>query len=668
MFRTGTVESAIGQTGAGGNDRPTAGWRRFLAWLPLFLLVLTGVLWATEQQKSYESPFLRLALNFLFSTLVSVFIAYLVGRSFLASRTPGLLLLGCGVVFMGPGGFASSIVSNMNPSLGVTVHNVCVWLSAVCHLTGVALTLRPGRAMRPVGLWLAAGYACSLSALALVTWATLAGWMPIFFVPGSGGTPVRYAVLGSAIIMFGVTAALLGLPRRRPLSEFAHWYGLALALTATGLLGVMAQSTLGSPLSWVGRATQYLGGVYMLIAAVASARESREWGIPLEAALSAVRQQYDKLFDLAADGIVVHEPVTDTARGAFTQANLAMCGLLGYSLQEMRALTMLDLTAPEDRHTVALDSETLRRNGALRHEKNLLAKDGRRIAVDINTRLFEQHGRWMAMSAIRDITDRRRVEEQIDELYRDAQQEIERRNQLELQLRAANEDLQEFASAISHDLQSPMNGVISMAELLREECGGMLGRDGDVCLSHITQALERMRRMILDLLAYSRAAHDDQTRHELVDLGQALERANLSLSARIHENQAMITHDPLPEVEGNFVCLAQLFQNLIENAIKYRTDERPHIHVSSEGQGEEWAICVSDNGIGIDSKYAEHIFGIFKRLHGSEFEGTGIGLSLCRRIVENHGGQIWVESSPGEGARFFFTLPQAAQEGAKGAA
>jgi chemotaxis family two-component system sensor kinase Cph1 len=208
-----------------------------------------------------------------------------------------------------------------------------------------------------------------------------------------------------------------------------------------------------------------------------------------------------------------------------------------------------------------------------------------------------------------------------------------------------------------------MNGVSSVVELLREQCGGKLGPDVDLCLTHILNAVARSRRMILDLLDYSKAGYDDTQERASVELAKVLEFTELNLAAAIQKSGTVITHDALPEVQGNFTALAHLFQNLIENAIKYRAQEVPRIHIGADRKEDSWELCISDNGIGLDPQHAEMIFGVFKRVrvHGAQYEGTGIGLSLCRKIVERHGGRIWVESRLGEGARFYFTLPMASR-------
>jgi PAS domain S-box-containing protein len=201
--------------------------------------------------------------------------------------------------------------------------------------------------------------------------------------------------------MFILSAAFLKAPVRRT-SVLLNWYALALLMIATGLFGFMLQSSVDSLLVWASRSALYLSGVYMLIAAIASFRESNA-------------QLYNELRDLALDGIVVHEVVSETARGKFIQVNPAICSLLGYTKEEMHTLTPLDIMIPEDRKSVPQDSEILNRDKVLRHTKTLLAKDGRHIPAEINTRLYEDQGRPMVLSIIRDITDRKRAEEELRE-------------------------------------------------------------------------------------------------------------------------------------------------------------------------------------------------------------------------------------------------------------
>ncbi|HVP11550.1 MAG TPA: PAS domain S-box protein, partial [Phycisphaerae bacterium] len=251
------------------------------------MLVLRAMDW---QGAAYESPRLLIALNFVFSLLASLLVAYLIGRSFLARGTPGLLMLGCGVMIWGAAalvgiaaGIGRSSPAGPDINVAVTIHNTGVWLSALCHLTGAVISLRPGRALRAPGVWLAAAYTGALAAVGLVTLSAHSGLLPVFFIQGQGGTSVRYFTLGSAVAMFVLTAVLLG-SGRRPLSAFRYWYALALALLAAGLFGIMIETVHAGLLSWTGRAAQFLSGAYMLVAAMASVRETGVQGIRLDAA------------------------------------------------------------------------------------------------------------------------------------------------------------------------------------------------------------------------------------------------------------------------------------------------------------------------------------------------------------------------------------------------
>ena len=221
-------------------------------------------------------------MSFIFYTLVSLGTLFLIGRSFLASGTPGLLLLECGVILWSLAGTVGDAVSHGDANINVTIFNTGILLAGLCHLTGAILSLQPQRALRNKSLWLGVGAVLTLGALWLVTWAALSGWLPVFFIPGQGGTLVRYCVLVSAIVMFVLAAGLLLANQRKMRLPFTSWYALALLLLAVGLFGVMIQLSLGSVVNWLGRTAQWLGGVYLLIAALASLRESQLPLLPTE--------------------------------------------------------------------------------------------------------------------------------------------------------------------------------------------------------------------------------------------------------------------------------------------------------------------------------------------------------------------------------------------------
>ena len=232
----------------------------------------------------------------------------------------------------------------------------------------------------------------------------------------------------------------------------------------------------------------------------------------------------------------------------------------------------------------------------------------------------------------------------------------EQKEKLE-ELRRANEDLQQFAYSASHDLQEPIRNVAVYSEIVAKRYYGVLDADGKQFLAFLTEGGRRLATLIDDLLAYTRAGVLEGNMSS-VDASAVLQHSISNLAEAIRESGAVVTHDPLPQVYMAETHLQQVFQNLLSNALKYRKDEPPRIHVSAVPQGSAVRFSVSDNGIGIESQYKEKIFGVFKRLHRDrKYSGTGIGLAICQRVVERYGGRIWVESSPGQGATFYFTIP-----------
>lgn len=236
--------------------------------------------------------------------------------------------------------------------------------------------------------------------------------------------------------------------------------------------------------------------------------------------------------------------------------------------------------------------------------------------------------------------------------------EIHEQKEKEAELRRANEDLQQFAYSASHDLQEPIRNVAIYSELVAQRYDEALDDDGRMFLGFLKEGGRRLARLVADLLAYTRAgvAEIELTP---VDASAVLRETLAGLSQAVLESCASVTSDELPEVYMGEAHLQQVLQNLIGNALKYRTEEPPRIHISAAASGVSWCFSVRDNGIGIDPKYKEKIFGVFKRLHHDQkYGGTGIGLAICQRVVERYGGRIWVESEPGKGATFFFTIPR----------
>jgi PAS domain S-box-containing protein len=242
-----------------------------------------------------------------------------------------------------------------------------------------------------------------------------------------------------------------------------------------------------------------------------------------------------------------------------------------------------------------------------------------------------------------DITDRKRMEEALREKERELQR--------------SNVDLQAYAYTVSHDLQEPLRTITNYVQLLEQRCGPNRNESCQQFIPVVVQGTERMRDLLDGLLEFSRVGQDERPMMA-VDCKVVLQDVLESLSVKIEETQAKISIDVLPTVQAWGGRLNQLFQNLIENALKYRKpDVLPEINIWAAVQGSDWVFAVKDNGIGFDMKYAENIFGVFKRLNPRRYEGTGIGLSVCKRIVERHRGRIWAESAPGIGTTFYFSIP-----------
>src|SRR5919202_391428 len=262
-----------------------------------------------------------------------------------------------------------------------------------------------------------------------------------------------------------------------------------------------------------------------------------------------------------------------------------------------------------------------------------------------------------------EISTRRAVEKALQEQNWVLKQEISNRQRAESallksnqELARSNAELEQFAYVASHDLQAPLATIASYAQLLEKRYKDQLDSKASKFIGNIVQGCTRMQTLIDDLLEYSRVGRSRKP-FQLTDCNQAVEQALANLQGAIRQTQAVVTYSELPAVMGDISQLVQLFQNLVGNSIKYRHDAPPVVHITAYKQEKDWLFSVSDNGIGIATQHQARIFQIFQRLHTQkEYSGTGIGLAICQKIAERHGGYIWVESQPGQGSTFYFTL------------
>lgn len=301
----------------------------------------------------------------------------------------------------------------------------------------------------------------------------------------------------------------------------------------------------------------------------------------------------------------------------------------------------------------------------LRQVRVLVGATGRLREGDLKVRTGLAHGQGelmqlarafdeMAESLERRVSERQRAEAELKALNQDLERRVAART---TELERSNEELEHFAYIASHDLQEPLRMVTNYLQLLRQRYKGKLDSNADEFIAFALDGAERMQALILGLLAYSRVGAQGKP-FEPVDCEQVLARALRNLKIALEESSASLEHDPLPVVEGDPVQLTQLFQNLISNGIKFHGQDPPRVEIRLVRKATHWQFAVRDNGIGIAAKDFERIFILFQRLHGREkYPGTGIGLAFCKKIVQRHGGQIWLESEPGRGTTFFFTLP-----------
>jgi two-component system, chemotaxis family, sensor kinase Cph1 len=348
--------------------------------------------------------------------------------------------------------------------------------------------------------------------------------------------------------------------------------------------------------------------------------------------LEISRSRYFDLYDLAPVAYF-----TLSEQGLILEANLTAAKLLGVARGALVQQPLSRFILREEQDIYYLNRKALWETGAPQSwEMRMLKKDAAPFWVRVESTIAaDAGGASVCRAVVSDITESKRAERT---------------------LKTTNAELQEFVFALTHDLQEPLRMVVNFNQLLAREQQGKLGKDADQYISYSVEGALRIEALLKGLLNYLELPEPERDRLPLVDCNHVVSQTLLSLQRVIQQSGATVTFDPLPTVLAKEDMLTQLFQNLIGNSIKYRSEAAPRIHISAARTAEGWLFSVRDNGIGIDPADAEHVFGMFKRLHGKEIPGTGIGLALCRKVVERLGGRIWVESEVGQGAVFKFTI------------
>ncbi|MFH1037933.1 MAG: PAS domain S-box protein [PVC group bacterium] len=348
-----------------------------------------------------------------------------------------------------------------------------------------------------------------------------------------------------------------------------------------------------------------------------------------------------RLFNLMVDPTVIVN-----GKGVLVEINDSVERISGYKREELVGRNFLKTPIVTAKSKAILMKSLAKRMMGMKvapYEIEVKTKDGKRLGFEVNAAKIEYMGKPADMGIFRDVTTRKQAEENLKEAL--------------VELERSNRELEQFVYVASHDLQEPLRMVASFTGLLAKRYQGKLDKDADEFISYAVDGAKRMQYLINDLLAYSRVGTRGKP-FKPTDCEEVFKQSVANLQTAIEETGAVVTHEQLPPVMADETQLLQLFQNLIGNAIKFHGEEPPRVHISAKQQEDAWMFSVRDNGIGIAPEYFERIFQVFHRLHGRDrYSGTGMGLAICKKIVERHEGKIWPDSKTGKGSTFYFTMP-----------
>ena len=676
--------------------------------LIIFILVtaLLILLYYLNIKVQFASAYFNLTLYLIFIIIPSIVIAFITSRGFLRTGTWPVLWLGIGALTFGIANLLSSLLLSLSMNnAAVTTGNLIIFLSTIFYLFGAFFIFNKINDQENKSKRLSTVIQVYLGALILITFITIIsikGYLPPFFIQGVGGTHIRQIILGLSAIFFLISSLMILRQYSNSKSIFLYWYGLGILLISIGTFGAFLTTTLGSPFNWMARVTQLLGGVYLIVAAIIVFKTATAKNIRAEDALTSFfslkESHLNKLLKNIRDAIIISDNKSN-----ITGWNNAAEKTYGWTATEAlgkNATNLLQTHYPDEINSSNLLNDSFK-NEDWSGEVTQKHKNGRVINILTSISPMEDGNDLFngTIAINRDITDRKLAEE-LKQKMLDKEQELTEQLQssneelkaiaeelqssneelritgMELQsknvelresedklkelvnkLKISNRELEQFAYVSSHDLQEPIRMITSFTQLLERRYKGKLDADADDYIDFIVEGAHRMKYLIDDLLAFSRVSSDTKE-FENVDLENVLDNVLSNLSVSIEENDAVITHDLLPTIVADSTQIMQVFQNLIANAIKFHGSNPPKINISAQKNSEEWRFSVSDNGIGIEPEYQKKIFEVFKRLHTrDEYPGSGVGLSISQKIVRRHCGNIWVESEPGKGSTFYFTIP-----------
>ena len=622
-----------------------------------------------------ESPVLLLALNTVFLAAAPAAAAFLAAKAYRESGSPTLLLLGSSLLIFSLSAFIAAVVMQyrQDPNMAVTIYNSGFLLSSMVSLAASVMsrlrTTRPGIVVANGKRYILLAYGTSATVMFLIAFLAVTERLPPFFIAGTGSTMLRQIILSLAIVFFLSSAFAFMRIHFRTDIRFPYWYSLSLMLVAEGLMLLMFMKDMGTLANWIGRFYHFLGGVYFFISLLEAFATARKMGISLEEALpvmvgedalkkaeSAVKSGEEK-FRLAIDLYPSPFVIYDDQR-RIEYANPMAVAESGLTEAQLKGKRDEDLFSP-DRVAACLPALQRAFDTAepQTHEFSLMHPSGTTHTKMTYVPLKNHQGRVEKVFGIQyDLTERRSMEE----MLRSARDELETRvKERTEELERANRDLKDFNYIASHDLQEPLRLLITLGDRLASEYRNCETADGRFLIQRIQNSARRAGGLVRDIHKYSMVT-SGRERFQISDLGVLFRTAMDDFKEVISEKHAVLEVGKLPVLKVAPLMMTDVFRQLLSNALKFTNEKPPRIIVSARKghNGMFHRISAKDNGIGFDEVFMDKIFTPFQRLHGrSRFEGSGMGLAICRKILEHHGGRITARSELGNGSEFIIILP-----------